>query len=114
MSIDSNSESHSDDDDLELLFEGEQTEPVELTVESRAHGWRLDHYLSRLFPNYSRSQIQKAIESENVVLNGLRARSSKRLRVNDRVNVLLSTAAEETHIEPEDIPLDVVFEDEHL
>lgn len=114
MSTDSNSESRSDEDDLELLFEGEQTEPVELTVESRAHGWRLDHYLSRLFPNYSRSQIQKAIESENVVLNGLKARSSKRLRVNDRVNVLLATAAEETHIEPEDIPLDVIYEDEHI
>ena len=36
-------------------------EPVQLTVESRAHGWRLDHYLCRLFPNYSRALFQSAI-----------------------------------------------------
>ena len=40
------------------------TQPVKLTVESRAHGWRLDHYLARLFPNYSRARLQKAIENK--------------------------------------------------
>lgn len=87
--------------------------PIELTVESRAHGWRLDHYLSRLYPNYSRAQIQRAIESHNVTLNGMPTRSSRRLRVNDRISVVLETA-EEVHIQAEDIPLDVLYEDDAI
>ena len=38
------------------------SEPVLVTVEARAHGWRVDHYLARLYPNYSRDLFQKAIE----------------------------------------------------
>ena len=38
------------------------SQPQELTVESRAHGWRLDYYLTRLYPNYSRALFQRAIE----------------------------------------------------
>ncbi len=89
------------------------TEPVDITVESRAHGWRLDHYLSRLFPNHSRSQLQRIIESGGVRLNGLVPRVSRRLRVNDRLSVTL-TDAERPGIEPEDLPLSIVYEDDAL
>ncbi len=87
--------------------------PIEITVESRAHGWRLDHYLSRLFANHSRAQIQRAIEAETIQLNGLPARSSRRLRVNDRIRVELPDAEEST-IPAEDLPLDVLYEDEAI
>ena len=50
-------------------------EPIDITVEARAHGWRLDHYLNRLFPNHSRSQLQRVIESGGVQLNGLLRRA---------------------------------------
>lgn len=91
----------------------DDTGPVTLTVESRAHGWRLDHYLSRIFGNHSRAQIQRAIESKQVKLNGLSAKPSRRLRVNDRIDVELSDA-DERHFVPEDIPIDVIHEDEAL
>ena len=91
----------------------QSTSPIHLTVESRAHGWRLDHYLSRLFANHSRAQLQRAIEAGTIKLNGLVTRPSRRLRVNDRVWVQLP-AAEQSHIPPEDIPLDVLYEDEAL
>ncbi len=92
---------------------GEQSNPVQLTVESRAHGWRLDHYLSRLFGNHSRAHLQKAIETGQVQLNGMQAKPSRRLRVNDRIDVDLQPA-DERHFEPEDIPIDVLFEDDYL
>jgi 23S rRNA pseudouridine1911/1915/1917 synthase len=88
-------------------------EPIELTVESRAHGWRVDHYLSRLYPNYSRAMFQKAIEQGGVLLNGLPVKSSRRLHVNDRLSVKLPELPDET-LPPEDIPLDVLYEDDHL
>jgi 23S rRNA pseudouridine1911/1915/1917 synthase len=89
------------------------SEPIELTVESRAHGWRVDHYLVRLFPNYSRTLFKKAINTEAVLVNGLPVKTSRRLRVNDRVSVRLPDQPDET-IHPEDIPLDVLYEDDAL
>ena len=43
------------------MHEPLSAEPVTVTVEPRAHGWRVDHYLARLFPSYSRALFQKAI-----------------------------------------------------
>jgi 23S rRNA pseudouridine1911/1915/1917 synthase len=88
-------------------------EPIDITVEARAHGWRLDHYLTRLFPNHSRSQLQRAIDAGGVQLNGLTPRASRRLRVNDRIWIQLPDAEEST-IEPEDLPLDVLYEDDSI
>ena len=88
-------------------------ELVRLTVESRAHGWRLDHYLNRLFPNHSRAALQRAIRNNHVQLNGLAVRSSRRLRVNDRIDVRLPDS-DAGRISPENIPLDVLHEDEAL
>lgn len=88
-------------------------EPVLLTVEARAHGWRLDHYLVRLYPNYSRALLQKAIDEQTVLLNGLPAKRARRLRVNDRLSVRLPDEPDDS-IEPEDLPLSILHEDEWL
>ncbi len=87
--------------------------PIRVTVESRAHGWRLDHYLVRLYPNFSRAQFQASIGRELVTVNGLSAKSSRRLRVNDVVELTLPESAE-PRVESEDLPIQVLYEDEHL
>jgi len=89
------------------------SEAVELTVESRAHGWRIDHYLCRLFPNYSRALFQKAIHQQAVQVNGLPVKPSRRLKVNDRISVKLPQQPDRG-IEPENIPLEIVHEDDAL
>lgn len=88
-------------------------ETLKLTVEARAHGWRVDHYLSRLFPNFSRMAFQRAIESEAVLVNGLPVKISRRLRVNDCVEFRLPELPDNS-ITPEDIPLDVMYDDDSL
>ena len=88
-------------------------QPIQLTVESRAHGWRIDHYLTRLYPNYSRALFQKAIEEGAVLVNGLPAKSSRRLRVNDCLSVRLPEIPDRT-LPAEDIPLDLIYEDESI
>ncbi|MCA9040610.1 MAG: RluA family pseudouridine synthase [Planctomycetaceae bacterium] len=88
-------------------------EPIDLIVEARAHGWRLDHYLTRLYPNYSRQLFNRAIRLGAVRVNGLEVKKSRRLRVNDRITVRLPEEPDSS-IQPENIPLDVLFEDEHL
>ena len=89
------------------------SEPVSVTVEARAHGWRLDHYLTRLFPNHSRTGLQRAIEAKHVQLNGLPSRSSRRLHVNDRIDIRLPNS-DQNRIAPEDLPIEILFEDEAL
>ncbi|RPI81330.1 MAG: RluA family pseudouridine synthase [Planctomycetaceae bacterium] len=88
-------------------------DPVTLTVESRAHGWRVDHFLSRLYPNYSRALFQKAVEQNGVLVNGLPVKSSRRLHVNDIVSVRLPERPDRS-VAPEEFPLEIVFEDEYL
>ena len=95
------------------MTELSSTEPVDVTVEARAHGWRVDHYLARLFPNYSRAAFQRAITQDAVLVNGLSVKSGRRLRVNDRIRVLLPEEPDET-LPPEDIPLDILYEDDSL
>lgn len=88
-------------------------EPITLTVESRAHGWRLDHYLARLYPNFSRELFKRAIKQEKILVNGLPVRASRQLRVNDLLHVQLPEQPDAT-IVPEDIPLNILYEDEAI
>jgi 23S rRNA pseudouridine1911/1915/1917 synthase len=88
-------------------------QPIQITVEARAQGWRVDHYLSRLFPNFSRALFQKAIEQQAILVNGIAVKTSRRLRMNDRISVRLPELPDRT-LPPEDIPLNILYEDEHL
>lgn len=85
----------------------------EITVEARAHGWRVDHYLTRLYPNYSRALLQRAIEQHGVLVNGLPVKSSRRLRVNDRISIRLPELPDES-VRPENIPLEILYEDDYF
>lgn len=87
------------------------SEPVIVTVEARAHGWRIDHYLARIFSNYSRALLQKAIEQDCVLVNGLPIKASKKLRVNDIVSLRLPEQPDRS-LPPENLPLNIVYEDE--
>lgn len=87
--------------------------PILITVEARAHGWRVDHYLSRIFPNFSRVLFQKAIDQQSVLVNGIPVKTSRRLRINDLISVKLPELPDRT-LPPEDIPLDILHEDESI
>jgi len=88
-------------------------QPILITVEARAHGWRVDHYLSRIFPNFSRALFQKAIEQQTILVNGIPVKTSRRVRINDRISVRLPELPDRT-LPPEDLPLDILFEDDWL
>lgn len=103
------------DDESALPLEVATTrsdEPIRIVVEARAHGWRVDHYLCRLFPNFSRAAWQRTIE-EHVKLNNSPTKPGRRLRVNDILYVQLPDEPE-PHIQPENIPLEILFEDESI
>jgi len=79
---------------------------------SRA-GERLDRFLAEVERTLSRSAVQQLIDAGHVRLNDAPARASRRVREGDRVEVVRPRRAP-TPLAPEAIPLDVVYEDEHL
>ncbi len=76
-------------------------------------GKRLDAFLAENIEGWSRSRLQRQIEDGDVLVNQTTAKPSYKLRENDDVDVDL-TEAPAVRFEPENIPLDIVFEDEHL
>ena len=76
-------------------------------------GKRLDAFLSEKIENWSRSRLQKLIDDGDVSVNEKQTKSSYKLRENDEIEVELAElpAAE---FAPEDIALDIVYEDDHL
>src|SRR5438105_35214 len=86
---------------------------VELTVKHKVEGTRLDQYLVAAFPGYSRSVVRKVIDAGAVMVNSVIAKASYKVRHDDRIRIWLP---EPTHDLPqaEDIPLEVLYEDEYL
>lgn len=74
---------------------------------------RLDAYLQFRLKGISRSKVQKLIELGHVTLNGKPAKSSTTIKVGDAIRVMLPEPAVRT-IEPENIPLDILYEDDDL
>jgi len=76
-------------------------------------GKRLDAYLAEQIEGWSRSRLQRLIENGDILVNEKEAKASYRLRESDVIDVDL-TEAPVAKFEPENIPLDIVFEDEYL
>ena len=74
---------------------------------------RLDKALASLLPDYSRSRVQAAIDDGAVLLNGQPTDRSISVKSGDNVEIDLDFFARPRPA-PEDIPLDILFEDEHL
>ncbi len=83
-----------------------------INVEESDEGKRLDVYLSRQLA-LSRSLVQKLITSNLVMVNGEHPRVSRRVKAGDILSVAIP-APEKDEILPEDIPLDILYEDDDI
>lgn len=74
---------------------------------------RLDKFIASHLPDLSRSYLQTLIESGNINVSGKKVKSSYKIKSNDNITVEIP-APKELLIEAEDIPLDIVYEDDDL
>lgn len=74
---------------------------------------RLDSYLSEMTPDLSRSKIQNLIKSGAVKVNDTLKKSSYSLKENDKIDFEIPET-ESIKIEPQNIPLEIVWEDENM
>lgn len=82
-------------------------------VEEDYQGERVDRYLSEVLADFSRSYIQKLISDENVSINNKKCKSSSRLNINDCV-IITCPDSVVPDITPENIPLDIIYEDDDV
>ena len=75
---------------------------------------RIDKYLAEHMTNTSRNRIQTAADAGNVWVNGSPVASNYRVKPGDIIQVLLDHEPHDFTITPENIPLDIVYEDEDL
>src|SRR5215210_508786 len=82
-------------------------------IEKHEAGMRLDQFLAARAAHLSRSRIQSLIKAGHALRNGARARPSDKTRTGDTVSIEEPPPSPAT-IEPEDIALEVLFEDDDL
>ncbi len=89
-------------------------ESIEFTVSDKFKGKRLDQFLAEVYPEYSRSYYQKLIK-EGFVFLGNKAIKKPSKKVKEKeIYTILIPKSEPLDIKPENIPLDIYYEDEDL
>lgn len=81
-----------------------------LIVDKESENNRIDKYLAEAFNGKSRSYIQGLIEKENIKVNGKSIKSNYKVKENDEILIVMPEALE-LEVEAEDIPLDILYED---
>ncbi len=88
-------------------------EAYKLVIASPDEGRRIDSWLARALPHLSRARVQTLIAQGHIRVDGGHTRSSMRLRCGQIISVFIPAPVDPV-LQPEDIPLDVIHEDEHL
>lgn len=108
-------------DDLELDGEGpevggegERYEHWRLVADKGQQLLRVDKFIINLIHDVSRNRVQQAAEAGAIYANGSPVKSNYRVKPGDVITLMLDRPKHEMVIEAEDIPLDVVYEDEEL
>lgn len=97
------------DDDAQELHEH-----VRLVVDPGQQPERIDKYIVNHTERISRNKIQNAAEAGYLLVNGQPVKSNYKTRPNDIVTIVLPKEVEHHELLPEDIPLNIVYEDEHV
>lgn len=92
----------------------EMYEHFRFTVDPGTELLRMDRYLTNLMANTSRNRVQQAAKAGCILVNGKPEKSNYRVHPRDVISILLPHPPREIEINPENIPLDVVYEDDDV
>jgi len=108
------------DTDVLLIDDGDADDgadsmaPIELELTPAACGERLDKVVSKLVPQFSRSRLQLWIDAGFVTVDGKVAKTKMTVYGDEKVVILPQSAPEDAAFTPEEIALNIVYEDEHI
>ena len=102
--------------DTDLLEQEEQDlyEHLRIIVDKGQSLLRIDKFLMHRVENASRNRIQNAIEQGNVLVNDKAIKASYKVKPLDIISVVLPHPPRDTEVYPEDLPLNIVYEDDDV
>ncbi len=101
--------------DKEDQFEDDELfEHYHIKVDSRQQALRIDKFLLDRLPNVTRNKIQNGIKDGFVSVNSQKVKANYKVRPLDEISVSLPEPPRDTEVVPENIPLNIVFEDDYL
>lgn len=104
-----------DEDDLARdSVEGTRYEHFRFVADKGQSLLRIDKFLADRIEGISRNRIQQAAEAQCILVNGVAVKSNYRVKPLDVVTIVMDRPRRELVILPEEIPLDIVYEDEDL
>jgi 23S rRNA pseudouridine1911/1915/1917 synthase len=83
-------------------------------ADATAAGMRIDAYLAQAIPDISRARVQLLIEAGQVRVDGAAPRGKQKLHGGEAIEIEGEPHPEPLHAVPEDIPLDILYEDQYL
>lgn len=98
----------------ELIQSNEQKRQINLVADKGQSPMRIDKFLLDHLANTSRNKIQQAADAGSIAVNGKVVKSNYKVKPFDEIAITLNTPAYDNTIVPEDIPLDIVYEDSEL
>ena len=100
--------------ELQESEEQELYEHLKIIVDKGQSLLRIDKFLMVRVENASRNRIQNAIDAGNVLVNQKQIKSSYKVKPFDEISIVLPHPPRDTEVYPEDIPLDIIYEDSDL
>ncbi|KAA3440149.1 RluA family pseudouridine synthase [Rufibacter hautae] len=101
-------------DDLASADSDELYEHHRIQIDKGQALLRVDKFLMDRLPNVTRNKLQDAIKAESVRVNGKPTKASYKVKPLDVITVTLANPPRDTDVVPENIPLNIVYEDEEL
>lgn len=103
------------DDNPEVLEESQDLYEHHRIVADKGQGLlRIDKFLMTRIENASRNKIQQAARAGNILVNGERVKPNYRVKPQDVISIVLSHPPREIEIIPQDIPVDIIYEDSDI
>lgn len=100
------------EDDLELSRD--LYEHFRFVVDRGQALLRIDKYLTNIMSGTSRNRIQEAADAQHILVNNVPVKSSYRVKPNDVITIVLDFPKTDYTIIPQEIPIDIVYEDEDI
>lgn len=95
-------------------YEEELFEHYHFTVDKGQKPLRIDKFLSDRMQNISRNKIQEASDAETILVNNKPVKSNYKVKPLDEISIVMTYPKREIQVIPENIPLDIVYEDSEL
>jgi 23S rRNA pseudouridine1911/1915/1917 synthase len=101
-------------EDLNIETQDSLFEHHSITVDPGQKPYRIDKFLMDRLPDTSRNKIQLAIDNQFILVNGNLTKANYKIRPHDKIQIVLPNPPRNNELIAENIPLDIVYEDEAL